>query len=630
MGSNDDPFADLFQDFKGVNNNSNTTQKSNEKDSLKQNINNKQTILQPVKKNLIPTIIHNSNSSVNLGNDLDDLFGFNTTTSSSLNKSASPISLSTQGNNKYEGDDDLLMSGFEELRIQQSQKEEARKNNTQSILPNRTPNDTPSRTRRVATNIEARVTYKNRFETANDDGDDDSSWDFATSRLDSNNRNNQQRSNNSSLFSLTSQLFDQGKKFVENQFAFDSSDRMGASQSMNRNISSPRLNNKVNSFESFSDIRESNYSDAPVKKESVLLQNNSLLSFDEEEIKTTKTPSQSKIQPENILLDINDSTTINTSKTYFTSNTTISIPNNLVNKLSSFESDSYFEFKDQATNAFKLGDFQTATEKFKLASQSIPQNHIFQVVIYRNLLTTMMKIGDVAEMGNILNLVFKLLPFDNFKEWSDYEFKERQMFTLKNLYKKILLCQCDYYEMKENLSEALNIYKKLIRLGFSDTAIIKEKQRLEKMVNPVKKIVSKKPAPSSSSSSSSSLNKNTVKIKNQQQHNLNIQKQIQNEDTIIEIKKQVNKNIEQWCNGKPEDLRHLLSTLHQIISDWQQVDLQNLISPKKCKIYYFKAINKTHPDKIPQTTPKDKQILYETVFMVLNKAWETFKVENQL
>ena len=623
MGSNDDPFADLFQDFKGVNNNSNTTQKSNEKDSLKQNIDNKQTILQPVKKNLIPKLINNSNSSVNLGNDLDDLFGFNTPTSSfSLNKSASPISLSTQGNNKYEGDDDLLMSGFEELRIQQSQKEEARKNNNQSILPNRTPNDTLSRTRRTGTNIEARVNYKNRFETANDD--DDSSWDFATSRLDLNNRNNQQRSNNSSLFSFTSQLFDQGKKFVETQFAFDSSDRMGASQSMNRNVSSPRLNNKVNSFESFSDIRENNYSDAPVKKESIVIQDNSLLSFDDEEVKTRKPTSQSKIQPENILLDINDSTTTNTSKTYSTSKTTISIPNNLVNKLSSFESDSYYEFKDQATNAFKLGDFQTATEKFKLASQSIPQNHIFQVVIYRNLLTTMMKIGDVAEMGNILNLVFKLLPFDNFKEWSDYEFKERQIFTLKNLYKKILLCQCDYYEMKENLSEALNIYKKLIHLGFSDTTIIKEKQRLDKMVNPVKKIVPKKPVPPPQQSSS--LNKNTLKVKKQQQHNLNIQ----NEDTIIEIKKQVNKNIEQWCNGKPEDLRHLLSTLHQIISDWQQVDLQNLISPKKCKIYYFKAINKTHPDKIPQTTPKDKQILYETVFMVLNKAWESFKVENQL
>ncbi|OBA26576.1 hypothetical protein HANVADRAFT_2682 [Hanseniaspora valbyensis NRRL Y-1626] len=627
MGSNDDPFADLFQNFKSVNNNSSTTQKSNEKDSLKQNIDNKQTILQPVKKNPIPTFKSNSNSSVNLSNDLDDLFGFNATTSSSLNKSTSPISLSTQGNNKYETDDDLLMSGFEELRIQQSQKEEARKNNNQSILPNRTPNDTPSRTRRTGTNIEARVNYKNRFETANDDGDDDSNWDFATSGLDLNNRNNQQRSNNSSLFSLTSQLFDQGKKFVETQFAFDSSDRMGDSQSMNRNVSSPRLNNKVNSFESFSGIRDNNYSDAPVKKESILIQDNSLLSFDDEEVKTRKTTSQSKIQPENVLLDINDSITNNSSKIYSTSNTTFSIPNNVVNKLSSFESDSYYEFKDQATNAFKLGDFHTATEKFKLASQSIPQNHIFQVVIYRNLLTTMIKIGDVEEMGNILNLVFKLLPSDNFKQWSGYEFKERQMFTLKNLYKKILLCQCDYYEMKENLSEALNIYKKLIHLGFSDTAIIKEKQRLDKMVNPVKKIVPKKPTPSLSSSS---LNKNTVEVKKQQQHNLNIQKQIQNEDTIIEIKKQVNKNIEQWCNGKPEDLRHLLSTLHQIISDWQQIDLQNLISPKKCKIYYFKAINKTHPDKIPQTTPKDKQILYETVFMVLNKAWETFKVENQL
>ena len=148
-------------------------------------------------------------------------------------------------------------------------------------------------------------------------------------------------------------------------------------------------------------------------------------------------------------------------------------------------------------------------------------------------------------------------------------------------------------------------------MGLADETVVKKKQRLDQVLNP-KKYIPK----------TSTQNKPITKIPK-------VVKQREEVDTT-EIKANVMKKIDLWQKDKPTDLRYLLSTLDTILPNWTKIDSKNLISPKKCKIYYFKAISQTHPDKVGQNASAESRILSETVFMTLNKAWEAFKTENDL
>ena len=290
-----------------------------------------------------------------------------------------------------------------------------------------------------------------------------------------------------------------------------------------------------------------------------------------------------------------------------------SLPADLTISISNFEKDSYFDFKNQGTNAFKLGHYDLALDKFKMASDSIPKNHIYQVIILRNLISTTFKLGDLSAVKQYFDEVSNRLHLNDYTSWSSYKIQEKQPILLKDIMKKILISKGEYYEMKEDLQQAFSTYKEMLDLGLSDHTVVKKKQRLEKILNP------KKTAPPRAS-----LNKAKEKPKVPK-----VSKVIQEIDTTA-MKARVIKKLEAWQGDKASDLRYLLLNLHTILPTWSKVDPKNLISPKKCKIYYFKAINQTHPDKIQQNTETENRILFETIFMALNKAWVSFKEDNDL
>lgn len=320
-----------------------------------------------------------------------------------------------------------------------------------------------------------------------------------------------------------------------------------------------------------------------------------------------------------LLLDINDKPKerVIKSSTNLLDHTNISSPQDLVPKgfitnISNFERESYFDFKLQGINAFKIGHYDMALEKFKMASESIPQNHIYQVILIRNLISTSFKLGDLQAVKNYLDDVFTKLHLNNFNSWCRFSIIERQSIPLKDIIKKILISKGEYHEAKEELQLALIVYKEMLDLGLGDENVVKKKQRLDKVLNP-KKYTSPK-----------TYIQTEVKSKTPR-----VPKQRENVDTT-EIKAKVMKKIDMWQRDKSSDLRFLLSSLDTILPNWTKIDSKNLISPKKCKVYYFKAISHTHPDKVDPNATAESRILCETVFMTLNKAWEAFKEENDL
>lgn len=88
--------------------------------------------------------------------------------------------------------------------------------------------------------------------------------------------------------------------------------------------------------------------------------------------------------------------------------------------------------------------------------------------------------------------------------------------------------------------------------------------------------------------------------------------------------------VEEWISGKENNIRALLSTLHEIVwedSGWTQLGMHDLVNPGQVKKQYFKAALVVHPDK---TTKTPYESLAKRIFMELNDAFKAFRQSGQL
>ena len=92
----------------------------------------------------------------------------------------------------------------------------------------------------------------------------------------------------------------------------------------------------------------------------------------------------------------------------------------------------------------------------------------------------------------------------------------------------------------------------------------------------------------------------------------------------------VESEISVWKDGKQQNLRALLSSLHMVIPEWKMVGMHELIEPQKVKRAYMRAIAKTHPDKLSKDIDIRKRMIASSVFGTLNEAWDIFKSQNNL
>jgi len=102
----------------------------------------------------------------------------------------------------------------------------------------------------------------------------------------------------------------------------------------------------------------------------------------------------------------------------------------------------------------------------------------------------------------------------------------------------------------------------------------------------------------------------------------------QHQRTIIEPV--VSEKIKNWGekNGKKNNLRVLLSTLHEVLweeSGWEKITYGAIITPAQVKKVYRKAIMVVHPDKVHLGTAEQK-MLAQRIFECLRESFDVFKV----
>lgn len=286
--------------------------------------------------------------------------------------------------------------------------------------------------------------------------------------------------------------------------------------------------------------------------------------------------------------------------------------------------------KAAGLNAFTRGDYDTAVNEFSAALSAVPSGHIGRVVLLSNRAAAFLNAGDMKAALDDANEGIASLPDKG--QGINFEGKD-----MKDIWVKLVTRQGQAAENLERFSLALDAYKLLLDNGYATAKILEAKRRCQQALDPdIDKKATKpdKPKPRRRGWGTTGAEPTTAAGKAalekvRREHRAEAQDDAER-DRLREV---VSTRVESWKAGKEENLRALLASLHEVLwanSGWLPVNMTDLVVPKKVRLSYMKAIAKTHPDKVPSTAPMEVKLISQSVFVVIQSAWEKFRTENGL
>ena len=97
----------------------------------------------------------------------------------------------------------------------------------------------------------------------------------------------------------------------------------------------------------------------------------------------------------------------------------------------------------------------------------------------------------------------------------------------------------------------------------------------------------------------------------------------------VALRESLRPKIDAWSQGKKDNIRALLSTLHTVLwegSGWTAPSIADIVEPGKVKKWYMKANLVVHPDKVKQKGGTLEHVTTaDMVFDVLKAAWGKFE-----
>ncbi|ODQ66220.1 hypothetical protein NADFUDRAFT_64813 [Nadsonia fulvescens var. elongata DSM 6958] len=294
--------------------------------------------------------------------------------------------------------------------------------------------------------------------------------------------------------------------------------------------------------------------------------------------------------------------------------------------------------REAGNDAFKLGDFDEALNHYTKALSYIPNKHLLRTLILSNRAMCNLKVGDSksaiadAEQG-IMIIGTGMGVGENVESGK----------SLKDIWFKLFSRKAEALEHLEKFKEALSTWNILIHNGFSNKLTLDGKRRCVNAVNRETETLSSKtsdslpsiPRASSPISNTSFSNArpsaaSIAAVNKIREQSAEAEKVDEERFLLVDL---VDARLNQWKGGKEDNLRALLGSLHNILwkeAGWKQVSMADLILPKKVKVNYMKAVSKTHPDKVSNSTSTEQKMIAQGVFVALNKAWDDFKASNNI
>ncbi len=310
--------------------------------------------------------------------------------------------------------------------------------------------------------------------------------------------------------------------------------------------------------------------------------------------------------------------------------------------LSSAQDMSYRDSKKMAQEKFKNGDFSSALEHYLQASSDIPLDHPYQIILSSNLTLVYSKLGNPKEQlvhaDRGLDLITKLTPGCSISSLSRMIIEEGK--SVKSFWIKLTLKRAEALEFSEKWKDAKSAYEKLIAEGESSKVVMDGKNRCVKVLSPktpeqpkkersytARRATTPKLQQKSASATKTTFNPDSnEKLQRIKQSN---QKKLKEDEEKFNLHDRVEEKLDRWRHGNKDNIRALLCSLDNVLwpeLNWKPVKLTDLVLDKKVKIFYMKAVAKTHPDKISSSESTENRMIANGVFITLNEAWESFKV----
>ncbi|KAJ2747754.1 auxilin-like clathrin-binding protein required for normal clathrin function [Coemansia sp. BCRC 34301] len=102
------------------------------------------------------------------------------------------------------------------------------------------------------------------------------------------------------------------------------------------------------------------------------------------------------------------------------------------------------------------------------------------------------------------------------------------------------------------------------------------------------------------------------------------------DDQRLVLVDQVDAELKRWRDGKQQNIRALLSSLHTLLPEFTPIGMHDILEPSKVKRAYMRAIAKLHPDKLSQGIDLRTKMISSSVFSSLNEAWDAFKAQESI
>ncbi|KAJ2818081.1 auxilin-like clathrin-binding protein required for normal clathrin function [Coemansia erecta] len=99
------------------------------------------------------------------------------------------------------------------------------------------------------------------------------------------------------------------------------------------------------------------------------------------------------------------------------------------------------------------------------------------------------------------------------------------------------------------------------------------------------------------------------------------------DDQRMAIHDHVEAELRQWKDGKQQNLRALLSSVHLLLPSFTPIGMHEIIEAAKVKRAYMRTIARLHPDKLTKDIDVRTKMVSSSVFTSLNEAWDTFKAQ---
>ncbi|KAJ2012000.1 auxilin-like clathrin-binding protein required for normal clathrin function, partial [Coemansia sp. S85] len=102
------------------------------------------------------------------------------------------------------------------------------------------------------------------------------------------------------------------------------------------------------------------------------------------------------------------------------------------------------------------------------------------------------------------------------------------------------------------------------------------------------------------------------------------------EDQRLELMEQVEAELRRWRDGKQQNIRALLSSLHTLLPEFAPIGMHDILEPARVKRAYMRAIARLHPDKLAKDVDLRTKMISSSVFTALNEAWDAFKAQENI